>query len=589
MIEAYRDVTVERRLEERLAGVHVLGRELVLSRDERQIAQVAVDAAMLLSRSPVCALWLVDEEGVLTRWAHTHGAHVVELDTLPLDDAEGIVPAAARSGEPIYVPDVQEDSRYRAVDKGSEIRSVLCVPLKVKDRVLGVMNAESDHLDAFDEVDQRLFATLVDYTALALENARLYQEITRRLTETHTLQEVTRASASTLDFDEVLSRALQTIHRMLDIDALAFVLPDESRERLVVHPSFIVHEQPLLDEDPTIPLEGSVTGFVYTTGEPVLIPDISKDARYFECLPGVHSEMAVPVKVDGDVVAVLNAEDSRPAAFDEDDLHLFEAIAAQLGIVMENAHLYEAEREQRRLLEQSQAQLVQSEKLAATGRLTASLAHEINNPLQAIHNSLQIMISFPLEPEEQQEYLHMAGEDVERLIDMVGRMLDFARKPKREKKPTDVNAIVEKTLKLSNKYLQHSNVVLKKALSPDLPVALATPGELQQVFLNLVLNAVDAMPEGGTLCVSSSLSDEGRLAVAFSDTGQGVPVEHRDRIFEPFFSTKEEGTGLGLSVSYNVVKRHGGKITVQSELGEGATFTVRLPAIGAGDESKSPL
>ena len=578
VVEAYRDVTAERRLEERLAGVNALGRELILTRDERKIAQIAVDAAMLLSRSPVCALWLLDEEGALTRWAHTHGAYVIELDSVALDDAEGVVSAAAREGESIYVPDVQEDPRYRTVDTSLEFHSVLCVPLKVKGRVLGVINAESDHVDAFDEVDQRLFATLADYTALALENTRLHQETTRRLTETRALQEVTRATASTLDFDEVLSRALQTIHRVLDIDALAFVLPDESRERLDLHPSFIVRE-PVLNEGWTIPVEGSVIGSAYTSGEPVLIPDVSENRHYVEWLDGARSEMAIPVKVDDTVAAILSAMDSNVSAFDEDDLRLFEAIAAQLGIVMKNAHLYEAEREQRKLLERSQAQLVQSEKLAATGRLTASLAHEINNPLQAIHNSLQLILAFPLEPEEQQEYLEMADEDVERLIDIVGRMLDFARKPQQEKKPTAVNDVIEKTLKLSNKYLQHSNIVLKKNLSSELPVVMATPGELQQVFLNLVLNAVDAMPDGGTLHVSSYLTDDSYLAVEFSDTGRGIPAEHLDQVFEPFFSTKDEGTGLGLSVSYNVVERHRGEIDVESELGEGSTFTVRLPVM----------
>jgi two-component system NtrC family sensor kinase len=142
-----------------------------------------------------------------------------------------------------------------------------------------------------------------------------------------------------------------------------------------------------------------------------------------------------------------------------------------------------------------------------------------------------------------------------------------------------VNAVIEKTLKLSNKYLQHSNIALKKSLSSDLPVVMATPGELQQVFLNLVLNAVDAMPEGGTLHVSSYLTDDSYLAVEFSDTGCGIPAEHLNQVFEPFFSTKDEGTGLGLSVSYNVVERHRGEIDVESELGKGSTFTVRLPVM----------
>ena len=126
---------------------------------------------------------------------------------------------------------------------------------------------------------------------------------------------------------------------------------------------------------------------------------------------------------------------------------------------------------------------------------------------------------------------------------------------------------------------QHRQIKLQRDLSPDLPPIEAVPGELEQVFLNLVLNAVDAMPEGGSLHVSSCRTDDDRLAMAVSDTGTGILPEHMDRIFEPFFSTKEGGTGLGLSISYSVVERHGGDITVQSVVGEGTTFTVWLPAL----------
>jgi two-component system NtrC family sensor kinase len=139
--------------------------------------------------------------------------------------------------------------------------------------------------------------------------------------------------------------------------------------------------------------------------------------------------------------------------------------------------------------------------------------------------------------------------------------------------------VVEKTLALAGKYFQHRHIVLQRDLSPDLPTVLMTPGEMEQVFLNLAVNAVEAMPKGGILHISSRLAKDGRLAVAFSDTGHGIPPEHLDRIFEPFFSTKEEGTGLGLAVSYNVIERYGGEIIVRSTVGEGATFTVWLPAL----------
>ncbi|MCK4472057.1 MAG: hypothetical protein KAW49_09765, partial [Anaerolineae bacterium] len=209
------------------------------------------------------------------------------------------------------------------------------------------------------------------------------------------------------------------------------------------------------------------------------------------------------------------------------------------------------------------------------------VAHEINNPLQAIHNSLQLMLTFALNAEEQEEYLQMADEEVERLISMATHILEFARRPQREMRLTRLNEVVEKVLALTSKYLQHRHIILRQDLSPDVPAVLATPDELGQVFLNLVLNAVDAMPEGGTLSISSHLAENERLAVAFSDTGNGIPPEYLNRIFEPFFSTREEGTGLGLTISYNVVERHGGEITVQSVMGEGTTFTVWLPALPA--------
>lgn len=575
VVTAYRDVTFERRLENRLEGVHILGRALVLTNDRRQIVQVAMDAARLLSQIPKCELWLLDRAGkMVTHWEHVQETYVVERETFPLDGEENPIPLALQSDEPIYIPDTLKDTP--CIKVRPETRSILCFPLRIKDKRLGVLSSQSDKPNAFDVIDQRLLATLADYTALALENAYLYGETNKRLAETRALKEVMLASASTLDFDKVLERTIQAIYQVLDIEHIGFALPNESEDELLIHPSLITAAA-LSDDELQIPIENSVTGRVYTTGQSVLISDTKEASKYFACIPDVRSELAVPIKVGGRIVAILNAESSQKSVFSRDDLRLFEAIAAQLSIVLHNVELYEAEREQRKLVEQSQAQLVQSAKLAATGRMAASLAHEINNPLQAIHNSLQIMLSFPLEPNEQNEYLEMADEEVERVIKMVGRMLDFARRPEREMKSIDLNTVIEKTLVLSNKYLQHRHVTLWKDLAADLPPVLAAPGELGQVFLNLVLNAVDAMPKGGELRVSSQWAENGQLAVEFTDSGCGIPPEYRDRIFDPFFSTKEESTGLGLSISYNVVKRHNGEITVESRVGKGTTFTVWLP------------
>lgn len=172
----HRDITAERLLEERLAAVQALGRELVLSRDEQQIAQVTVDAVRLLLQCQLCGLWLVDEEGRnLVSQAYSAGGHAMETQSLPVDSEQGVIAAVARSGEPIYVPDVREDRRY--IDAGLGSCSEFCVPLKMGEHVVGVLNTESEKVDAFDRHDQQLLSTLADQAALAFENARLYEHV----------------------------------------------------------------------------------------------------------------------------------------------------------------------------------------------------------------------------------------------------------------------------------------------------------------------------------------------------------------------------------------------------------------------------
>jgi PAS domain S-box-containing protein len=183
---AQRDVTAERRLEERLVTVNILGRELVLSGNEQQVNQAAVEAVRLMFNCQLCGLWLVDEgENTLVRQVTRTREPVDFAPTLPLDDEQGITVTVARSGEPLYVPDVSKDPRY--IDSGLGIRSELCAPLKIGERVIGVLNAESEQLDAFTEDDRQLLSTLADQTALAIENARLYEAVTLQREQLRTL------------------------------------------------------------------------------------------------------------------------------------------------------------------------------------------------------------------------------------------------------------------------------------------------------------------------------------------------------------------------------------------------------------------
>jgi two-component system NtrC family sensor kinase len=225
--------------------------------------------------------------------------------------------------------------------------------------------------------------------------------------------------------------------------------------------------------------------------------------------------------------------------------------------------------------------------MAAIGRLAASIAHEINNPLQSIHNSLHLSLHKGLDDNKRVEYLSMAQAEVRRLIEIVQRMLDFYRPSRGGAEHTDVNGVIENVLALAHKRLQHGNVCVHTRLAPDLPFVPVVPDQITQVFLNIAINAVEAMPSGGDLRLETLLSEDGEwVLIRFQDTGPGMSAEQIINLFEPFYTTKSDGTGLGLAISYGIVERHGGTIEVSSQPGQGATFVVRLPVHRVGTQGE---
>jgi two-component system NtrC family sensor kinase len=188
-------------------------------------------------------------------------------------------------------------------------------------------------------------------------------------------------------------------------------------------------------------------------------------------------------------------------------------------------------------------------------------------------------------------YLDIAREELDRMARIVGRMVGFYRPSDEGRIPTDVNALLQNVVALVRKRLQQGSIEVDLELAPDLPLIMATGDHLKQVFLNVIINALEAMPHGGRLDIRTRhvsehgdqkkvYADAGFLEIEFADTGVGIPAEHINNIFDPFFTTKSKGMGLGLSVSYGIVERHGGQIQVESKVGKGTTFIVRLPVEG---------
>jgi two-component system NtrC family sensor kinase len=247
---------------------------------------------------------------------------------------------------------------------------------------------------------------------------------------------------------------------------------------------------------------------------------------------------------------------------------------ASVGIFVDLSERLEMERQ----LNNTQQQLMQSEKLAAMGRLTSQIAHELNNPLYGIMNTLELLKTEIAPENKRRKLLDMSLSETVRLADMLRKMLSFSKPDQEERKPLDINTILDEILLLHEKQLQENTIKITTSLAEDLGEVYASANQLRQVFLNIVNNAKDAMPEGGTFGVTTR-QENGKILIDLSDTGIGIREEYLDKIFDSFFTTKDsiKGVGLGLSVCYGFIQDHGGDIKVKSVKDEGTTFTVILP------------
>jgi len=270
------------------------------------------------------------------------------------------------------------------------------------------------------------------------------------------------------------------------------------------------------------------------------------------------------------------ARDADVPPFRGADLEMSLILARQALVALENARLYADLRSYVRKVEESQEALLRAEKMAAAGRLTASIAHEVNNPLQSVQNCLHLAGREDLPAKKRKEYFDLARTELERLMKTMHRMLDFYRPGAVRMENVDVLDLLKHVLSLTSQQLGQRDIELKTDLPESLPSIYAVNSQIQQIFINLILNSFDAMPGGGSLSISARGLEDG-IEIIFEDSGPGIPEDQRNNIFEPFFSTKDGGTGLGLTVSYNIVTAHGGTLDLVDGRDSGACFRLFLP------------
>ncbi len=355
-----RDVTGEWCLEQKLTAIHALGREMVLAGDIQQIAHAVVEASCRVLEFRVCGLWLVDpERNVVVRRSHAADIPIPDIGPLPLDGERGIVVGVVRSGEPIYLAQVGDDPRYIPGDAVSH--SELCVPLKVRGRVIGALNAESDQPAAFSDEDQRLFQTLADVAAVALENARLHLAVTnqaalleeqvaartsdleRRSVQLQVAAEVARDATVASDLDDLLNRAVNLIRHRFAFYHVGIFLVDEQGEYAVLRAATGEAGRQMLARGHKLKVgETGIVGHSTGTGQPRIALDVGVDAFHFHnpSLPETRSEMALPLKVGERIIGALDVQSHEESAFDKDDVAVLQTLADQLAVAIEKVRLF---------------------------------------------------------------------------------------------------------------------------------------------------------------------------------------------------------------------------------------------------------
>jgi PAS domain S-box-containing protein len=461
--------------------------------------------------------------------------------------------------------------------------SLISLPLRHRSQQVGLLVLASRDPQGFDDNQLNFLAAAAEQIGLGLRNAQLYAEAQRRASELELISQATHAASSTLDMEKVLQAIMSHAIQVLQAAAGSVLLLDQASGDLVFAAAVGAGGDAL--RGVRVPLAASLAGQAVRERRSLIVTDAQLSQRFYRAVDQTsglttHDMLAVPLNAHGHTIGVIEVINKLDGEFTPADLALLEALSGPAATAIENARLYEAAIRHAEEIQQSQQQLIRSEKLAATGRLAVSLAHEINNPLQALRNLLFISLEPGVTEIKRTEFLEMASEETSRLITLVQQTLEFYRPAQPQAGPVDINAAVERVLALARKKLANNDVQAELALAQDLPRVNGMSDQLAQVFLNLIVNAAEAMSDGGQLRITSRLCDN-QVELVFADTGPGIAPEVVAHIFEPFYTTKDTGTGLGLAVSYNIIESHQGTLSVASIPGHGATFTVRLPALDA--------
>jgi GAF domain-containing protein len=537
-------------------------------------------------------LWLVDETG---RWLtplagyHVPPAWLQALRDVRLSIADHpIYVESAATRRPIVVEDAGSDARLPAVlRERAPHKSQLWVPIVAKGRMIGGFAVVWwTRTREFSAGDLALIEAIATQAGVAIENARLFEENRRRVEELSVLHELSRAVTGQLDRAALLDALRGQIGRVLDVRNMGVLLRAEDGDGIEVALRTIDGEV-----DPSEPRRYPATGVglmtvVLETGAPLRVDDYAAECARRGVQPVVRSGhlrywIGAPLNARDRVLGVLSLR-SADRPYTEAEERLLVNAAHLIALSLASVRLYEERTRAFGELAAAQDQLVRTERLRALGEVASGVAHDFNNLLASVLGRAQLLLRRVQDP-QQRQWLQVIERSALDGAQTVRRLQDFTRiRRDQPLVPLDLNQVVRDSLDITqsrwkDEPTSRGIVIELRTRLTEVPAVPGDAAELREAMTNLILNAVDAMPEGGMLSLGTALTDD-RVEVTISDTGVGMSTEVREKVFDPFFTTKgPQGTGMGLSVTYSIVSRHGGTIAIESEPGHGSLFRLSFP------------
>lgn len=549
-----------------LNALHEAGLALSQAPDLKALLTRIIELALEVTSASVGSVMLVDRErGELSISAAVGLSEEVQRDTRVKLGAS-IAGHVAESGEALLIADINTDPRFAKYMRGGyESNSLLCAPLKTKDRILGVINM-SDPLEGaeFSENDLRLLVTFASQAAIAIDDAEHLEQLQKRVDQLSVLYQIASQLGNIDSSHEMTALIYSSLKEIIDFDFTLWLSWSERSEALVFshwegygkeEAARLIGRQVLL-KDKTI----------YSSA--LRTASIREEIETLEFFAGqVKTLTPVPIVTHGALHGVFCLGSRRGDAISPNDEYIASIVTSQATSIYER-----------------QQAILNATRLVAMGKMMSEISHDLKKPLTNIRGTLQVMHQRWPEIAQKDDFFLTAEQELLRLNELVKELVDFSNPKKYQLEEKHIPALFKRVQRLVDADLRKHQIELKQHLEDSLPPIMINENEVVEVLLNLILNAIDAMPNGGQLGMSASLQEEHQthkpfIKIEVSDTGSGIPPELQDKIFDRYFTTKDTGTGLGLAICERIIMAHNGRIEVESKQGKGTTFYLWIPSV----------